>query len=73
MSVSVAKTIRTTASITEGFYSALAKAAESTHVSTAWPMRDELPVRLGERDKPAAELESDPGTFRQTGKKGKSA
>jgi predicted transcriptional regulator len=42
--VAVAKSIRTTVSIPANLYSNLAKAAESSHVSTAWVIREALRV-----------------------------
>ena len=46
----MAKSIRTTVSVPEELYAALAKAAESRHVSTAWVIRDALRLYLGEQD-----------------------
>jgi metal-responsive CopG/Arc/MetJ family transcriptional regulator len=45
----VAKSIRTTVSIPANLYSDLAKAAESSHVSTAWVIREALRVYFGGR------------------------
>ena len=38
----MAKSIRTTVSVPEELYAALAKAAQTGHVSTAWVIRDAL-------------------------------
>lgn len=43
----MAKSIRTTVSIPANLYSDLAKAAESSHVSTAWVIREALRVYFG--------------------------
>lgn len=50
----MARSIRTTVSVPEQLYAALAKAAESSHVSTAWVIRDALRLYLGMQDKSAA-------------------
>jgi len=71
--MSVAKFICTTVSNLKRLFAALAKAAEATHVSTAWAMRDALPLCLGQQDGLAVELASGPCTDWQSGKKWKSA
>ena len=43
----MAKSIRTTVSIPANLYSHLAKAAESSHVSTAWVIREALRAYFG--------------------------
>ena len=69
----MAKSIRTTVSVPEELYAALAKAAESSHVSTAWVIRDALRLYLGKQDRSAASVGAGPQGVRLTGKKVKSA
>lgn len=69
----MAKSIRTTVSVPEELYAALARAAESGHVSTAWVIRDALRLYLGKQDRSAVAFESGPGATRLTRKKAKSA
>ena len=69
----MAKSIRTTVSVPEELYAALAKAAESSHVSTAWVIRDALRLYLGNLDRSAAALGAGHGMARLTGTKAKSS
>jgi len=69
----MARSIRTTVSVPEELYAALAKAAESSHVSTAWVIRDALRLYLGKQDRSAAALGASHGGARLTGRKAKSA
>lgn len=71
--MSMARSIRTTVSVPEELYAALAKAAESSHVSTAWVIRDALRLYLDKQIRSAVALESGPGATRLTCKKAKSA
>ena len=50
----MARSIRTTVSVPEELYSALAKAAEASHVSTAWVIREALRRYLGDQYKAVA-------------------
>ncbi|MCS6497139.1 MULTISPECIES: ribbon-helix-helix domain-containing protein [pseudomallei group] len=50
----MAKSVRTTVSVPAELYADLAKAAESSHVSTAWVIREALRLYLGERASPLA-------------------
>ena len=52
--IAMARSIRTTVSVPEDLYTALARAAESSHVSTAWVIRDALRRYLGEEHKAGA-------------------
>lgn len=47
MPMIMARSIRTTVSVPEELYMALAKAAEPSHVSSAWVIRDTLRQYLG--------------------------
>ena len=69
----MARSIRTTVSVPEELYAALAKAAESSHVSTAWVIRDALRLYLGKQHKSAAAFGAGHGGARLTGKKAKCA
>lgn len=71
--MSMARSIRTTVSVPEELYAALARAAKSSHVSTAWVIRDALRIYLGKQDTSAVVFEAGPGATRLTGKKEKSA
>ena len=53
VSIAMARSIRTTVSVPEELYAALAKTAQSGHVSTAWVIRDALRVYLGEKAQPS--------------------
>ncbi len=50
----MARSIRTTVSVPEELYAALAKAAEASHVSTAWVVREALRRYLGDQYKAVA-------------------
>ena len=63
-----AKSIRTTVSVPEELYAALEKAAESSHVSTAWVIRDALRLYLGKQGKAMAVV----GGAKKSGRKAKS-
>ena len=69
----MARSIRTTVSVPEELYAALAKAAESSHVSTAWVIRDALRLYLGKQDRSATLVGAGPEEARLTSKKVKSA
>lgn len=69
----MAKSIRTTVSVPEELYAALAKAAESSHVSTAWVIRDALRLYLGKQDRAGTSDGAGPEEARLTSKKVKSA
>ena len=71
--MSMAKSIRTTVSVPEELYVALAKAAESSHVSTAWVIRDALRLYLGKQNGSAAAFGADPRGARATVKRAKGA
>lgn len=45
----MARSIRTTVSVPEELYASLAKAAEASHVSTAWVIREALRRYLGDQ------------------------
>jgi predicted transcriptional regulator len=69
--MAMAKSIRTTVSVPEELYAALARAAESSHVSTAWVIRDALRQYLGAGRKAAAASAAGPSRVRHDGKRAK--
>jgi len=73
MLIFMARSIRTTVSVPEELYAALAKAAESSHVSTAWVIRDALRLYLGKQGRVAVAFDLNPRATRLTGKKVESA
>lgn len=46
----MARSVRTTVSVPEDLYTDLAKAAELSHVSTAWVIREALRLYLGKNN-----------------------
>lgn len=71
--MSMARSIRTTVSVPEDLYAALARTAEASHVSTAWVIRDALRLYLGNQNRSAVAFDSGSGATRLPNKKAKSA
>lgn len=67
----MARSVRTTVSVPEELYAALARAAKSSHVSTAWVIRDALRQYLGAGIKAAATSAAGPSGSQHHEKKAK--
>ncbi|WP_372588244.1 ribbon-helix-helix domain-containing protein [Acidovorax sp. BLS4] len=65
----MARSIRTTVSVPEELYAALAKVAESSHVSTAWVIRDALRLYLGKQSGSEVALNRGPARTKLASKK----
>jgi metal-responsive CopG/Arc/MetJ family transcriptional regulator len=71
MHIVMARSIRTTVSVPEELYAALAMAAESSHVSTAWVIRDALRQYLGAGRNAATTSAAESSRVKHDGKRAK--